>query len=328
MNKSALLISAFSILFLLPLSAQQEYAPNDAPYQIEAFWQNLRADYASALKTSEEGLQKICIEQRSNGTLCHGCYYIKMGISAEGLADYCQALEYFQLGLDCYLQSVGENHGLPAHSYLYIVKVHYSLGEYELAKKNLWKALERSAEIWGNSHWETAKVFHEIGKCLLKMGDYSNALTILNRGVYAEDIINRGIQRAEVYNQFCEFILETNEVPHSLENVRSTLEKLDGTSSPETSTALFFAQKVVKIWQADLGENHPDMALALKNVGLSNMAEGGHEKALPPLSQALETLQLRLSGNHPLTADVCEALGIVFEKKEIRTPHSTGTTKH
>ena len=74
-----------------------------------------------------------------------------------------------------------------------------------------------------------------------------------------------------------------------------------------------FAERVVEIRRAVLGEDHSDTAISLNNLGGMYISQGNYTAAEPRFLQAVKILELALGPDHPHTASGLNNLADVYE---------------
>ena len=76
--------------------------------------------------------------------------------------------------------------------------------------------------------------------------------------------------------------------------------------------ALEYLEKALDIQKRLLGDDHPDTAVSLNNIGMLYQEMGNREKALEYLEKALDIWKRLLGDDHPDTIDSVMSLGNLF----------------
>ena len=95
------------------------------------------------------------------------------------IADYSDALSYYQKALRAAIQRYGENSAIAATCYNNIGSAYSSLGDYQQALQYLQKALKIRLDLFGEKHSDVATSYNNIGFVYSSMGEYQQAMEYL-----------------------------------------------------------------------------------------------------------------------------------------------------
>ena len=79
------------------------------------------------------------------------------------------------------------------------------------------------------------------------------------------------------------------------------------------SQALCHDEEALKILRAVFGDNHPDVATSLNNIGSVYYSQGAYSQALSHCEQALKILRAVFGENHPNVVATClDNIGLIY----------------
>lgn len=231
----------------------------------------------------------------------------------EYIADYDNAISYYNLALNSALKFYGEkskkvstcynNIGLlnyfcgeysvaleyydkaieidscSAMSYLNVGLVHSDLDHYDEALKSYFKSLSLLLAEFGEKHRDVALVYNNIGVVYQKSGSYTKAME------YAEKSLEI---RLAIYKE------EHYDIAFSYYNIGYLYYCMG-----ENDKALEYYDKALNIWMKNFGGKHPDIAMCYAGFGVTHFANGNHQKALEYMQKSLEIYQAVYGAEHP-----------------------------
>jgi len=119
---------------------------------------------------------------------------------------YDDAENFYNKQIECYKESVGENHLDLALSYNYLAINFYEQGKYDAAESFLRKSLKIREIVLGQDHLDTAKNYNNLACSLQKQGKSEEAVDLYNKsadifvGVLGYDDFFAQISRDNVAN--------------------------------------------------------------------------------------------------------------------------------
>ncbi|MBW1615469.1 MAG: tetratricopeptide repeat protein [Deltaproteobacteria bacterium] len=204
-------------------------------------------------------------------------------------------------------QKAIENWKRNIHSNNYVAGwIFDGLGAYKEAKKYFESALVIFKKIYGEEHPEVAKYLNNIGGALKELGEYKKAIEALEKAldidkkVYGEEHLNV----ARDLNNIGEALRESGEYKKGIES----LEKY--------KKAISYYEKALNIYKKVYGEEHPDIATNLNNIGAVLEALGEYEKAIEFLEKALNIYKKIYGEEYPDIATNLNNIGAVLRKLE------------
>lgn len=214
------------------------------------------------------------------------------------------------------------------------------LGRYEEALKNKQQALARRIEILGEDHLQVAASWCSVAISLAALNRDDEALQnkkraeaiwikrALNNDVYVKNGNNQNaVISARIFSELGNHLtlLEQQKEDvqyylHSLQRLRSEKSHSQRLSfieairkSPHYSffkEALKEQERALAIQIKTFGNDHPEVAVNLNDIGITLAALGRHEEALRYYRQAIETWNRVLEGKHPDIAKCLNNIGM------------------
>ena len=86
-------------------------------------------------------------------------------------------------------------------------------------------------------------------------------------------------------------------------------------SNGEYDRAIELYRQVLAIYRKQLGADHPDVAVALNNIGRACGRKGQYDKAIMYYEQSLAIYRKKLGNNHPNVATVLNNIGTAYQNK-------------
>lgn len=285
--------------------------------QLALYWRKL-------IKSNQEKYQlRDYLDLSYDGTAFKYLQYLNIGnFILDYLADYKTAILYFDK-VTHYKEGASLN---TASAYNNIGEAYRFLGDYTMALKNLFEALN----IWkvevGEDNIDTAQTYNNIGmayyyqKCFSQALDYFFKSLTIKKKMFVPDC--KSIARTK--NNIGAVLLELKEYSKALEFFSETLsfceDKL-GINDPFTadsynnigsvymnkgdnSMALQFLIKALNIREKVFGLEHPKTGATYNNIGKVYHYQGDYCKALEYYSKALKIFETALGVGHPNTLKV------------------------
>ncbi len=221
-----------------------------------------------------------------------GTSYNNLGATYDNLGEFDKALDFYQKGLNTWLQVYGEESLPVATSYNNMGYIYNRLAEHDKALDFYQKALKIKLQVRSENHPEVAISYNNIGSVYCSLGGYDKALDFYKMA------LKIGLQ-----------VLGENHpnVATSYNNIGQVYEK-----RAEYDKALKFHHKALEIKLYILGENHPDVATSYNNIGSTYDSLGLYDKALDFYQKALKIQLNILDENHPDVATIYNNIGHVY----------------
>ena len=208
------------------------------------------------------------------------------------MAQYQEALDYFNKALALALEQYGENHSDVATIYNEIGLVYAGQGYYALALEYYEKALKTWLEVFGENHPNVALGYNNIGLVYIDQGDYYPGMEFVEKALKIQ----------------LEFFGEKHpDVARSYNNIGGVYNRLG-----DYSMALDNYDKAREVWLEVFGENHPNVALSYNNIGGVYYHQEDHTRALENFEKALKIFLGIFGENHPNVASSYNNIGEVY----------------
>ncbi|MDE6310406.1 MAG: tetratricopeptide repeat protein, partial [Muribaculaceae bacterium] len=208
------------------------------------------------------------------------------------IADYSDALSYYQKALNAAIQQSGENNAITATCYNNIGYAYSSMSKYQQALEYYQKSLKIWQEIHGENHPDVATSYNNLGMLYSSRGDYQHALEYNQKALKIW---------SEIYGE------KHPDVATSYNNIGAIYSSLG-----ESQQALEYLQKALSIRLDVFGENHPDVATSYNNIGYAYNSLGKYQQALEHYQKALKIQSELFGENHPDVARSYNNIGGVY----------------
>ena len=206
------------------------------------------------------------------------------------MADYDQALGYFQTGLNATVSQYEENSISLASCYAFIGGYHYFRGYYTQALDYYQKALGIQLGLLGEAHSEVAISYNNIGLAYYALGEYDKAIEFYQKAIliFSEEAGENQCDIASGYN-----------------NLGLALNR-----KGDFNQALDYYQKALKIQSEVLGQNHPNISVSLVNIGYIYYSKQKYSDAMDYYQKALDIQKEVLGKEHPLISSNYNNMGV------------------
>ncbi|MDR1002410.1 MAG: toll/interleukin-1 receptor domain-containing protein [Oscillospiraceae bacterium] len=246
----------------------------DTAEERQSFTQNVphaiaAADKASELLKDDEQLEKAAR------------IYHEIGFGFYNLANYDEALRWYNKALAIKEKVFGTEHPDTAITYNNIAEVYRRKGDYDKALKWDNKALAIREKVLGTEHPDTAITYNNIALIYDSKGDYDEALKWHNKALLIKEKVlgTEHPSTATTYN-----------------NIAGVYE-----SKGDYDEALKWHNKALEVKEKVLGTEHPDTAITYNNIGWVYDRKGDYDEALKWYNKAMPILEKVLGENHPHT---------------------------
>jgi tetratricopeptide (TPR) repeat protein/predicted Ser/Thr protein kinase len=177
--------------------------------------------------------------------------------------------------------------------------VHQQLGDIDTAVDDARRSLELFEAAYGEQHPETGAASRRVAMTLTYANRHEEALALLERSLtIARSTYGDGTEVALV-----------------LDGLGRALRKLDRLEEAEGKHL-----EAYEIWLREYGENHPDVAVALMNIGYTQNAAGKHAAALEAFKRADAAYIASVGRDHPSRLYVASAIAQVLLRDEATIP--------
>ena len=256
---------------------------------------------------------------------------------ADYLADYPQALTYYQKALRQTLETQGLMSQGAATLLGNIGAVCTQLGDYSNALSYQQKALAITQALCGKDHPDVAQCYNNLGAACSDLGDYEDALEYHNKAlaIWKTVLGKRHPDLAQSYNNIgtAYFYLGANDKAMESHLKALTIRKNAlGEDHPSVAVdynnigtvysslgdydkAMEYLNHALNIWQSTLGEDHPDVAQCYNNIGVAYFLQGDYGTALDYFRKALKILEPIYGDQHP---DVKATQDIILKATELQ----------
>jgi tetratricopeptide (TPR) repeat protein len=263
--------------------------------------------------------------------------YVFLGYGFVKLANYDEALKYFQKALAVWKKLLGIEHPSTAASYNHIGFVYYNQGDYANALEYYQNALDIREKVLGKEHFDIAISYNNIGGIYNEQGDYPKALEYYQKALEIQEKVlgKEHLDTAISYNNIGGIYNRQGDYANALKYFQMALdirEKLLGKEHPDTArsynnigiiynrqgnylNALEYDQKALAIQEKVLGKEHPDTATSYNNIGFVYYNQGNYPKALEYYQMALDIYENVLGKEHPDTAISYNNIGGIYNEQ-------------
>ena len=249
-----------------------------------------------------------------------------------GSGAYGQAESWCRRSLEIKRTVVGESHPSFATTLSELSSIYARQGKYAKAEQLCRQSLQIRKRLLGAMHPYYADSLNSLGMLLVSSGDYAQAEPLfrtsldIRRQAYGEASAivsaswsNLGFlyqqtkdydQAEEAYLQALNVILKTFDQRHpSYATMLNNLATLYMSRTSTLEKGGDRCREVVMLRKEVLGEEHPDYALALKNLAFYHSMRGDYAKAAELNRAALDVWLRALGENHTNTAVALSDLG-------------------
>ncbi|HEX6910750.1 MAG TPA: tetratricopeptide repeat protein, partial [Longimicrobium sp.] len=206
-------------------------------------------------------IRDIAIENAA-GALNHTGRYLN------SRADYEAAMSYFLSAVRNAERVLGPYDPAVANCLGNLGQVYMKLGELELARTTLERALTIASAAWGEDHKDVAGHLNSLGMVSEKIGDYPSALTYYDRALRT---VERVLGNEHRFTAYC------------LNNLGSVHQNLGNLAE-----AGRYYERALAIHTRELGARHPDVAVAMNNLGTLYVSLGDLLRARKYIEAAIE----------------------------------------
>jgi len=251
------------------------------------------------------------------------------------VANYDEALEWYQKALEISEKVLGKEHPSTATTYNNIAGVYSRQGDYPKALEWYQKALEIHEKVLGKEHPSTATTYNNIAEVYYSQGDYPKALEWCHKALEIHEKVlgKEHPDTATIYNNIAGVYDSQGDYPKALEWYQKALEireKVLSKEHPDTATtynsiagvyddsqgdypkALEWYQKALEINEKVFGKEHPSTATTYNNIAGVYSRQGDYPKALEWYQKALEIREKVLGKEHPDTATTYNNIAGVY----------------
>jgi tetratricopeptide (TPR) repeat protein len=221
--------------------------------------------------------------------------YNSLGEIFAHLANYDNALEFYQKCLDIRIKNLGSEHPDVARSYYKIGEVWYGKGEYDKALVSYQHSLDIRLKTIGSVHPSVASTFNNIGTVWHRKEKYDKALDFYQKSL-------------EIWLKI--FGSEHPKIAVAYNNIGIVWE-IKG----EVEKALIFYQNGLNIGLKTLGDEHPDVGYSYLNIGTFWKDKGEFDKALDFYQKCLDIWQRSYGLEHPKLANLYDHIGGAWFKR-------------
>jgi tetratricopeptide (TPR) repeat protein len=172
-------------------------------------------------------------------------------------------------------------------------QTYYFLGEPELARRNLARALELRRRVWGPDHAYTLHAMNDLAQAYAAAGRPAEALPLF------ADVLQR--RRANLGPDDPDTLISLNNLASAYQSARR----------PAEAVPLF--EDVLKRRQSRLGPDHPDTLIAMNNLGCTYRDMGRPAAALSAFEGAFERGKARLAPDHPTALSLMNNLALAYQ---------------
>ena len=208
--------------------------------------------------------------------------YNLLGIGCVALAQYEQALEWYQKALTIREEVSGKDHPDTAATYNNTGYSHSCLGDYPGALEWYYKALVIREAALGKEHPDTAATYNNIAFACSCRGDTAEALEWYQKAlVIREAVLGK----------------EHPDTAATYDNIAAAYYR-----QGDLLRAMEWYQKALAIREAVLGKEHPDTAATYNNMALVYHYQGDFPNALMLYQKAIAIREAVLGKESPYTA--------------------------
>ena len=295
----------------------------------------LYSKYSICLARAENDSAKYYIAMRAELDTANVEWQTQAGrFITEYLAEYDQAMSYYQRALRNAKLQFGENSEWVATCLNNIGIIYNYQGEYDKALNLYVEALAIDKSVYGENHPNTAVSYNNIGYIYASQGNYAKALELYNKAleidksVYGENHPNvaaaynniGGIYQYQGdYSKALQLYLKALEIDKSVygenhPNVAMSYNNIGGIyyNQGDYSKALELDFKALEIRMYVYGENHPDVARSYYNIGSIYSRQNKYVEALEMHTKALEIRKSVYGENHPDVAASYNDIGCIY----------------
>ena len=205
---------------------------------------------------------------------------------------------------------------------------------YEESYKYFNKSLSICIKMYGQKDLETARSLNNLGRSILKSGDYKNALVYLEKALHIrEELLEaKHLDLAESYNNLGFVKQQTGDYDSAIKYHEKALairiELLGEKHRDITETrgyigellyykgdfdkSLEYLEEVRLLREEILGEKHPDTTISYNDLGIIYWCKGDYEEALKKHEKALAIRKMLFGEKHPFTALSYSNIGLVY----------------
>jgi len=221
--------------------------------------------------------------------------YYFLGCGFYHLADYSQALKWFDKALFTNKKILGEEHSDTMYVYTFISKVYYEKGDLEKTLEYLKKALIICEKILGEKHSNAATIYNDIARVYSAQGNYEKAMKYYKKAltIYEKILGTEDPFTAITYNNIA-MIYKCKE---------------------NYCNALKYSKKALRISKNVLDKEHPNTAISYSSIASIYSAKGDFNRALDYHEKALAIREKVLSKEHPDTAITYNNIAMVYDNK-------------
>jgi tetratricopeptide (TPR) repeat protein len=221
----------------------------------------------SAMMVDRLGVAEDPIAASVNNTV--GGVHHARGAFDEALAHYERALAISE-------QELGPDHPEVPKTLTNIATAHLDRADYEQALGYFERSLALYEAVLGPDHPELVTTLNNLGNLQSHRGELDKSLAAFDR---ARGLLGEGRQLLEASLSF-----NTGNAYGRAGRRRETLP---------------YYEKAHEIWRKELGNEHPNVGLALVSMGISHVELGDIETAITYQQRALAVLQAAHEGDHP-----------------------------
>ena len=235
----------------------------------------------------EEQRNKLAVER----SYCHENFCIVY----KNMSDYFSALQHCEIALNIRKDCLPYNHYLIAQSYNNLAMIYNLLGRNNEGRECTIKALKLQIESLPDNHSNLGAMYNTLGQTYYAIGDLSLTLETLKRALNA-------VRGARTVNRMLEM--------YTLSNI-GTLYKAQG----DFDGALQHFLPILTLIK-ELKPNHPDIVLAMNNIGFAYRDKGETATALIYFQNAMNFCEQHLSENAEPRAITYFSLGTLLDDNE------------
>jgi tetratricopeptide (TPR) repeat protein len=254
----------------------------------------------------------------------------------EYMADYNQALAYYQRAARQAIATFGEQHPLSATCYSNIGAAYTLQGNHLEALLYLNKSLEIRKVVLEENHPDMATSYNNIGAVYDMQGQYPSAVEYYQKaleirkaslGENHRDVARSYNSLGKIYGSQAKYSLAMECFQEALRiyaqpDVALVYNDMGSVcfAMKEFDKAIECFQKALKIWSDVYGERHPQVALAYNNIGVLYNKQKDYDKALEYDMKAMNIRKSVYGENHPSVAGSYNNVGSDFlQKKDFAT---------
>ncbi|CAB9531235.1 Kinesin light chain [Seminavis robusta] len=258
-----------------------------------------KGDYDASLEAHERAL-KIRQSALGKNHLDTATSHRQIGAALEAKGLYQQSLDEHRKALAIRrAQLKGENHEAIGESYGSISSVMEEMGDYDSAIEHCRKAIAIRETCNGHNHPDTASLYGILGSQLFNKGNYDGALEETRKALAIEENIlgKDHTDTAASINNIGMILKAKGDLEGALVEYERALAVFESYQRkyPE---ALEAYRKGLKIKQAVLGPDHPDVATSYNNIGSVLHEMGRFDEAVEEHKKALKIREEVYGANH------------------------------